>query len=181
MNRTCAIRCSCCGLDQNVSVALGEKQPVLSCARCTAHHDDTVESVLDREADHAAMYRHAILDAQDAASLAHGERDFYRDQLKDAYGEREVLIQALLQFDELHHYRGAQCACGVPGCRIVELLSNPRIARVIGTYDEHRHTMRELRKANPGVSTGEWDDVDVTLVYPHGEYRVGSGRHRTTA
>lgn len=180
MRRTRMIHCVCCGLDQNASVDEEEHGPVLSCVRCDSHGGDTIEAFAMREADHAAMFKHALVDAQDDTILARGERDFYREKMKAAYSSRELLVQVLSQIDDVHHIRGTRCACGRRGCRVVALLSDSRVARLIRRYDEERRTLRELRNANPDAWTDKWDYIDVSLVYPDRTRRTGRGRHRST-
>jgi hypothetical protein len=137
------------------------------------------EQVVRREAVHSAMFREALADAEDSAFLAHGERDFYRDQLTVTSADRRVLGQALVGVHELHHYRNNSCSCGLDDCAVAELVSAPSVARLIGTYDEELQTLRELRRANPGSVGAVWDEIDVTLVYPGGLTRAAVvGRHR---
>lgn len=178
MYRTRVIHCACCGLEQNVSVDGAEYRAVMSCGRCAPHRGDTTETFAMREADHAAMYRHALADAQDDTILAYGERDFYRDKMKVAYSSRELLVQVLSQIEHVHHHRGKRCACGKLNCRVVELLADPRVARLVRTYDEERRTLRELRNANPNAWTDKWDYIDESIVYPVRPRRNGGGRHR---
>lgn len=180
MLRTRVIHCVCCGLEQPVSVDDLDVRPVLSCPRCAEHRCDTLDSYATREADHARMYRHALVDAQDDVLLAHGERDFYRDRMKAAYGSRELLVQALAQIEHVHHARGKRCSCGKHDCKVLRVLGDPRVGRLVRTYDEERRTLRELRNANPEAWTERWDYIDVSLVYPRGERRSGPGRHRAT-
>ena len=182
MTRARMIRCSCCGLDQ-VVLAGPDDRPV-ACAQCAWHRNDNAEVALRTEAEHVRMLRLLLLDAQDAAGLAHDERDFYRDQLNQSYADLQLLTAALLLVDDRHHYRGDGCSCNEPQCAVADVLADPKIARLIGTYDEHRHVLRELRAANPGDPAGVWADIDVTLVYPRDE-RTGDttgeihvGRHR---
>lgn len=137
-----------------------------ACPQCAWHTGATAEDVIRAEVEHVRMYRYALLDAQDAATLAHGERDFYRDELNDSYAQLQLLSAALLIADDAHHYRGDICSCGAVRCPVVDVLSDAKIARLIGTYDEHRHVLRELRVANPSDDAGVWADIDVTLVYP---------------
>jgi hypothetical protein len=180
MHRTRVIHCACCGLEQNVTVD-DDERTVMSCVRCASHRGDTAEAFGIREADHAAMYRHALIDAQDDTILARGERDFYRDKMKSVYSTRELLVQVLSQVDHVHHYRGSRCVCGKSGCRVVELLDDPRVSRLIRTYDEERRTLRELRNANPDAWTDKWDYIDETIVYPSRAVRATAvGRHRAT-
>ncbi|MEO9139618.1 MAG: hypothetical protein ABI345_11185 [Jatrophihabitans sp.] len=123
------------------------------------------------------MYRSALEEAQDAVSLAHGERDFHRDRSEDAVKGSAVLVRTLTAIDDLHHDRGGRCSCGETFCAVQRLLAAPNVARLIGTYDDQQLTMMELRNANPGAFAPEWDFVDVTLVYPPRVMRSG-GRHR---
>jgi hypothetical protein len=177
------IRCSCCALDQAVFTDV-DAGPVV-CAQCAWHRNDSPHAAILAETEHVRMIRLALLDAQDTADLARGERDFYRDQLNQSYADLQLLTAALLLVDERHHYRGEECSCGDPRCSVVEVLADPKIARLIGTYDEHRHVLRELRAANPGDAAGVWADIDVTLVYPRGDAAitepVGIGRHRAAS
>ena len=182
MTRARTIRCSCCGLEQAV-LSEPDARPLV-CAQCAWHGSDSAQAAVQAETEHVRMFRFALLDAQDAADLAHDERDFYRDQLGDSYADNQVLTAALLLVDDRHHYRGDACSCGEPRCPVVDVLADPKIARLIGTYDEHRHVLRELRAANPGDGAGVWADVDVTLVYPKAERatqqtdEINVGRHR---
>lgn len=166
-------RCRCCDLDLDIQVDLDNPFAAPICTRCYMHQDD--EWI--RLVDHTAMYRHAMEDARDSAELAAGERTFYRDRANDHAKSGESLVRILTELDDLHHLRGTRCCCGLVDCRVMELLSDPGVARMIGTYDEERHTLFELRRANPGAWSEAWDDIDVTLVYPQRENR-GGGRHR---
>lgn len=174
MYRVRTARCRCCDLDTDIRVDLDDPFAPPVCARCYLHSDDD----WIRLADHVAMYRHAMQDAQDATDLAQSERTFYRDRANDHAKNGETLVRLLTEIDDLHHLRGTRCACGLADCRVMELLSDPGVARMIGTYDEQRHTLFELRRANPGAWSEEWDDIDVTLVYPQHGRRAGGGRHR---
>jgi hypothetical protein len=174
------IHCACCGLDQSAAVDEASNDPVIWCIRCIGHRGETIELVAVREADHATMYKHALLDAQDDTLLARGERDFYRDKMQSAYASREMLVRVLSQIDDDHHVRGTRCICGKRGCRVAGALSDPRVVQLIRNYDEERRTLRELRNANPDAWTDMWDYIDVTLVYPDRARRSGSGRHRST-
>jgi hypothetical protein len=176
MHGTRIIHCACCGLDQNAAGI--ESSAWTSCVRCASHRGDSIEAYARREADHAAMAKHALVDAQDDTVLARGERDYYRDKMKSAYDSRELLVQVLSQIDGVHHYRGKRCACGARGCRVVQMLADPKVARLIRTYDEERRTLRELRNANADAWTDKWDYIDVTLVYPNREQPGRAGRHR---
>jgi hypothetical protein len=105
-----------------------------------------------------------------------------RDRMKSAYESREMLVSVLSRIEDLHHPRGKGCACGKRRCRVVDVLSDPRVARLIRSYDEERRTLRELREANPELWADSWDYIDVTLVYPdqHGPRRAAErGRHRS--
>jgi hypothetical protein len=179
MHRTRLIRCSCCGLDRNARVD-DDATAVALCSRCTGHRRTTAETVAVLEADHAAMYKHAMIDAQDDLVLAHGERDFYRDKMHTAYRTRQLLVQVLAEIDEVHHQRGKRCACGRSGCRILGLLSDPRVGRLVRAYDEERRTLRELRNANPELWTEAWDYIDDALVYPPRPNQANPGRHRAS-
>ena len=125
-----AFRCRCCGLHQ-ASTFGTDRAGFHRCARCAEHADDTIEALAARDADHAAMYHHALIDAQDEALLAQGERDHYHTKMQAAYSSREVLVQVLAQIDDLHHVRGKRCSCGRRGCRVGALLADPRISRLI--------------------------------------------------
>lgn len=173
MYRVRTSRCRCCDLDLDIAVDVADPFGEPICARCFLHSDDEWL----RNLDHAAMYRHAMQDAIDDAELARGERTFYRDRANDHAKNGETLVSLLTELDDLHHLRGTRCCCGAVECRVMELLSDPGVARMIGTYDEQRHTLYELRRANPGAWAEEWDDIDVTLVYPQ-RSRGGAGRHR---
>jgi hypothetical protein len=161
--------------------------PPLACAQCAWHRHDTAEAAVRAEVEHVRMYRFALVDAQDAAVLAHDERDFYRDQLNQSYADAQLMTAALLLVDEQHHFRGDECSCGDARCTVVDVLADPKIARLIGTYDEHRHVLRELRAANPGDRAGVWADIDVTIVYPktHRDEQLTDeihiGRHRAVS
>lgn len=174
MYRVRTATCCCCQLDLEIAVDLDDPFAAPVCARCFMHQDDDHIRLVD----HVAMYRHAMDDARDATDLAQGERTFYRDRANDHAKNGESLVRILTQIDDLHHLRGTRCVCGIVECRVMELLSDPGVARMIGTYDEQRHTLYELRLANPGAWSEEWDDIDVTLVYP--QRAGGAGRHRAT-
>lgn len=134
-----------------------------------------------READHAQLYRRALTDAQDDILLANTERDWSREEMQSAFENRSVLIRALSAIEEEHHFRGGRCACGRRGCRTAESLSDPRVSRLLRSFDEEQRTLHELRVANPELWADPddelWDFVDVTLVYPKRERRT-AGRHR---
>lgn len=174
------IHCACCGLDQNAAADETDVRPWAICVRCATHRGDSVEEYARREADHATMCKHALVDAQDDTILARSERDHFRDRMKAAYSSRELLVKVLSRIDDEHHYRGKRCVCGARGCRVVQVLADPKVARLIRSYDEERRTLRELRNANPDAWTDRWDYIDVTLVYPKREHRGGVGRHRAT-
>lgn len=177
MHEVTSFRCKCCGLHQAPTFG-SDRVALHRCARCAEHSDDTIEDLAARDADHAAMYHHALMDAQDETLLAQGERDHYRAKMQAAYSSREVLVQVLSQLDDQHHLRGKRCSCGRRGCRVAGLLADPRVARLIHLYDEVRRTLRELRDANPDRWIEKWDYIDVSLVYP-GVHRASSrGRHR---
>ncbi len=182
MTHARAVRCSCCSLVHPILVDSPAGPQV--CAQCAWHRSDSPAAAVRTEIEHVRMFRLALLDAQDAADLAHDERDFYRDQLNDSYADLQLLTAALLLVDDAHHYRGDECSCGDPRCSVVGVMADAKIARLIGTYDEHRHVLRELRAANPGDPAGVWADIDVTLVYPRGERiepvtdEINIGRHR---
>jgi transposase-like protein len=174
------IRCACCGLRHPAPAQTGDPALRRTCVRCAAHTDDTVASVAARESDHASMYSHALIDAQDEAILARGERDLYYDKMHAAYASRELLVQVLSQVEDAHHHRGKRCVCGKRACRVAAAVSDPRVARLIRTYDEVQRTLRELRNANPDGWTEKWDYIDVSLVYPQARRHSGRGRHRAT-
>jgi hypothetical protein len=100
--------------------------------------------------------------------------------MKSAYDSRETLVAVLSRIEDLHHPRGKGCSCGKRRCRVIDILSDPRIARLIRSYDEERRTLRELRDANPELWADSWDYIDVTLVYPETHRRPERGRHRST-
>ncbi len=177
MHDMSAFRCKCCGLQQASTFAM-DRAGFHRCARCAQHSDDTIDDLAARDADHAAMYHHAMIDAQDEALLAQGERDHYHAKMQAAYTSREVLVQVLAQIDDLHHARGRRCSCGRRGCRVAALLADPRVSRLVRTYDEVRRTLRELRDANPDRWVETWDYIDVSLVYPAAHRAPSRGRHR---
>ncbi len=178
MTRVRTVRCECCGLDQDVYVANGVAATT-RCEPCRTHSGTAPEQVVRREATHSAMFRGAVAEAEDAAFLAYGERDFYRDQLTVTTADRRVLGQALVGVHELHHYRGNSCCCGLTDCPVADVVGSPSVARLIGTYDEEMQTLRALHRANPGAVGAVWDEIDVTLVYPGGVTRAAIvGRHR---
>jgi hypothetical protein len=180
MRGTRTIHCACCGLEQSALVDDARPVPATLCPRCDAHRGDALAVAARREADHAAMYRHALHDAQDDALLAQSERDHYRDRMKSAYDSREMLVAALSRIEELHHPRGRGCSCGKRWCRVTDVLADPRIARLIQAYAEERRTLRELRESNPELWSDTWDYIDVTLVYPErAPRRPERGRHRS--
>ncbi len=166
-------RCVCCELEHDIAVDADSPFQPSICSRCYLHQGDEVLC----QRDHAAMYRRALDDAQDATELAHGERDFYRQRAARSARSGEALVRVLSRIESLHHDRGGRCCCGEAGCTVQELLADPAVARLIGTYDEEQHTLYELRRANPGAFAQEWDYVDVTLVYPP-RARRPVGRHR---
>jgi hypothetical protein len=168
-------RCTCCELDLDIAIDADRPFDKPICARCYLHQDDD----WIRVHDHASMYRHALADAVDETDLALGERDFYRDRATANAKSGEALVRVLTEIDDLHHDRGTRCSCGLSDCRVMDLVADPAVARMIGTYDEQRHTLYELRRANPGAWAEEWEDIDVTLVYPQRSQRPG-GRHRST-
>lgn len=178
MRGTCMIHCACCGLEQSAIVDDEQAEPATCCVRCTGHRGDALTVVARREAEHAAMYKHALHDAQDDALLAQSERDHYRDRMRSAYETREMLVRTLSRIDDLHHPRGRGCSCGRRRCRVIEALADPRVARLIRTYDEERRTLRALREANPELWSDAWDFIDVALVYPERPRRGDRGRHR---
>lgn len=177
MHRTWLIRCRCCGLDQ-AAPPTEDGKSVSTCSRCTGHRSDSDAAVAVREADHAAMYKHAMINAQDDLVLACGERDFYRQKMQTAYNTRQLLVETLAQVDQVHHLRGRRCACGRPGCRIPALLGDPRIARLVRSFDEQQRTLRELRNANPELWAEAWDYIDDAIVYAPRGGRGTPGRHR---
>jgi hypothetical protein len=150
------------------------------CVRCREHSDETIEDVASRETDHAAMYHRALFDAQDEALLAQGERDYFRDKMHVAYSSRELLVQVLSEIEHLHHPRGKRCSCGRRNCAILAQLGDPRVARLVRTYDEVQRTLRELHDANPDRWIDKWDYIDVSLVYPEPRRHHSGGRHRAT-
>ncbi|HET6877528.1 MAG TPA: hypothetical protein VFH38_08370 [Jatrophihabitans sp.] len=153
--------------------------PLVRCVRCRSHDGDSVEAVARRDGDHVELYKHALVEAQNDAVLAESERDVYRDQMQAAYGTREMLVKIMSEIDAVHHVRGNRCACGKRGCKVVRLLGDPRVARLIRGYDEEQRTLRELRNANPELWAETWDCIDVTLVYPQRQQqRPTAGRHR---
>ena len=151
--------------------------PLVRCVRCRSHDGDSLEAVARREGDHVELYKHALIEAQNDTVLAESERDVYRDQMQAAYGTREMLVKIMSEIDEIHHYRGSRCVCGKRTCKVVELLAEPRVARLVRSFDEERRTLRELRNANPELWAETWDCIDVTLVYPN-QQRSTAGRHR---
>lgn len=175
LHGTSQLRCRCCNLPHAVPYVDDRSAPAL-CARCREHADD----IAAREADHAAMYHHALFDAQDEALLAQGERDHYRDKMHVAYSSRELLVSVLSDIDHLHHIRGKRCSCGRRGCPIAALLADPRVARLVRMYEEVQRTLRELHDANPDRWIDKWDYIDVSLVYPEQRRRSSGGRHRAT-
>ena len=178
MHSTTQFRCTCCGLHQ-----LGQPDDRASlklCVRCREHSDDTIENLAAREADHAAMYHRELFDAQDEALLAQGERDHYRDKMQASYASRELLVQVLSEIEHLHHLRGKRCRCGRRGCPIATKLADPRVARLVRTYDEAQRTLRELHDANLDRWVDKWDYIDVSLVYPEPRRHSSRGRHRAT-
>ena len=182
MRSTRVIHCACCGLEQHALVDSVRPLPTLWCMRCEGHQGDTLTMVARREADHVALYRHALHDAQDDVLLARRERDHVRDRMKSAYDSREMLVGILSRIEDLHHPRGKGCSCGKRRCRVIDVLSYPRVSRLIRSYDEERRTLRELREANPDMWADSWDYIDVTLVYPEREQSrrpVDRGRHRS--
>lgn len=169
--RTC--RCACCQLDMDIAVDVERPRGAPVCTRCRLHRDD--EFVGNQ--DHAAMYRLALAEAQDETSLIQGERDFYRERSVNTAKNAETLIGVLTRLDDLHHDRGARCSCGETSCPVLDVLAEPAVSRLIGTYDEHQQTLYELRRANPDAWSHEWDYIDVTLVYPP-RSDDSAGRHR---
>lgn len=174
---TTGFRCTCCGLLQATRYD-SDHLAAKICYRCREHSDATVQDLAARETDHAAMYSHALFNAQDDILLAQGERDHYRVKMQSAYASRELLVQVLSQVDHLHHLRGKRCRCGRRGCKIATLLADPRVARLVRTYDELQRTLRELHEANPDRWIDKWDYIDVTLVYPERRRDSRRGRHR---
>jgi hypothetical protein len=148
--------------------------------RCENHQGETLTMVARREAEHATMLRHALHEAQDDVLLARRERDHVRDRMKSAYDSRELLVGVLSRIEDLHHARGKGCSCGKRRCRVIDVLSDPRVSRLIRSYDEERRTLRQLRDANPEMWADSWDYIDVTLVYPEQHRRPDRGRHRST-
>jgi hypothetical protein len=59
-------------------------------------------------------------------------------------------------------------------------LGDPRVARLVRTYDEVQRTLRELHDANPDRWIDKWDYIDVSLVYPEPRRHHSGGRHRAT-
>jgi hypothetical protein len=167
----------CCGLQQEAQHC-DDRAPLKVCVRCRHHSDDTVEDRAARETDHVAMYHRALFDAQDEVLLAQDERDYYRGKMQAAYASRELLVQVLAGIDHMHHLRGKRCVCGRRACPIAALLADPRVARLVRTYDEVHRTMRELRAANPDAWVDKWDYIDVSLVYPEPRRHSSRGRHR---
>jgi hypothetical protein len=176
LHGTTEFRCTCCGLHQTARLGDG-LATVKVCARCREHSDDTLEQLAAREADHAAMYHRALFDAQDEALLAQGERDHYHAKMHAAYASRELLVQVLSDIANHHHPRGRRCRCGKRGCPVLTRLSDPRVARLVRTYDEVQRTLRELHEANPDRWIDKWDYIDVSLVYPERRH-TSRGRHR---
>lgn len=181
MRGTGLIHCACCGLEQGAALDVQDGGvAAVWCTRCAAHRGESVEQLAARQAEHVAMLERALLDAQDDAVLARGERDHFRDRMQLAYSSRELLVRVLAQIDEAHHMRGTRCACGRRGCRVVGLLADPRIVRMIRSYGEQQRVLRELRNANPDAWTDRWDYIDVSVVYPEPPRRARGGRHRRT-
>ena len=177
LHGTTQFRCLCCGLHQTAQYG-DDGVPAAICIRCREHSDDTVERLAAREAEHAAMCRRALFDAQDEALLAQGERDHYRDKMQAAYSSRELLVKVLAEIDHLHHRRGRRCSCGRRSCSVEARLADPRVARLVRRYDEVQRTLRELHEANPDRWIDRWDYIDVSVVYPEPRRRSGRGRHR---
>jgi hypothetical protein len=178
VQHTRVVHCVCCALEQPAPPAarhIAHNAP--RCVRCVDHDGTSLAEVARREADHAQLYRRALADAQDEIFFAHSERDVYADRTDAAYATRELLVRALSQIDAHHHYRGSRCSCGRRGCRVVEVLADPRVSRLVRSYDEEKRTLRELRIANPELWGDSWDDIDVTLVYPKPRKKA-AGRHR---
>jgi hypothetical protein len=175
---TRVIHCACCALEQPAPRSFIEGD-VPRCLRCVDHQGGAIADVARRESDHAQLYRRALIDTQDDVLLARSERDFCQDKMQTVYETRELLVKVLADIESLHHYRGNRCSCGKRGCRVMELVADPRVARLIRSYDEERRTLRELRNANPDLWAESWDYIDVTLVYPEQERRAG-GRHRAS-
>lgn len=179
MHGTTQFRCTCCGLHQDAPRG-GDRTNLKLCVRCREHSDDSVDDLAARDADHVAMYHRALFDAQDEELLAQGERDYYRVKMQAAYASREVLVQVLADIEHLHHLRGKRCTCGRRACPIAVRLADPRVARLVRTYDEMHRTMRELRAANPDAWVDKWDYIDVSVVYPEPRRQSSRGRHRAS-
>lgn len=177
MQHARVIHCVCCALDQPAPPAARDTGGAPHCVRCLDHGGESLADVARREADHAQLYRRSLSDAQDDILFAQGERDVYQDKIQAAYATRELLVRTLSRIDAHHHYRGTRCSCGKRRCRVVEVLSDPRVARLVRSYDEERRTLRELRDANPELWGDSWDYIDVTLVYPK-PTKKAVGRHR---
>lgn len=177
MRGTRVLHCACCALEQPAPRDFVEGSAP-RCLRCLDHHGATIADVARRESDHAQLYRRALIDAQDDVLLARSERDYCSDKMQAAYDTREMLVKVLADIESHHHPRGNRCSCGKRGCRVGELLADPRVARLIRSYDEERRTLRELRNANPDLWAESWDYIDVTMVYPARARRSGTGRHR---
>jgi len=147
--------------------------------RCLEHHGVTLADIARREADHVQLYRRALADAQDEIFFAQSERDVYGDRVQAAYAARDLLVRTLARVGAVHHSRGGRCSCGRRGCRVADVLAEPRVARLVRGYDEEQRVLRELRTANPELWGDSWDDIDVTLVYPTRKKKA-AGRHRAS-
>ena len=160
-------RCACCELDRAMLVDDSV------CTACAQHG-----SGAEVERDHATLYRRSLIAAQDETDLARGERDFHRDRAAENDRNNATLVRVLVELEGLHGDRGAGCSCGEADCRVRALIGAPAVSRLIGTFDEHRHTLSELRRANPGLLPPEPDWVDVAVSHPRPRPRVAGPRQR---
>lgn len=179
MQHTRVIHCVCCTLDQPAAPAALDAGDAPRCVRCLEHHGVTLADIARREADHVQLYRRALADAQDEIFFAQSERDVYGDRVQAAYAARDLLVRTLARVGAVHHSRGGRCSCGRRGCRVADVLAEPRVARLVRGYDEEQRVLRELRTANPELWGDSWDDIDVTLVYPTRKKKA-AGRHRAS-
>lgn len=116
--RTC--RCSCFGLEKDITIDLQAPSAPPVCARCDSHG---VASRLSDD-DHVALYARALEDAKDETSLAHGDRDFYRNRSLEVSKAAGTLIRALTAVDSLHHERGGAATVGMPCVRCNDCAPN---------------------------------------------------------
>lgn len=157
------IHCQCCDLDHDLRVEDTFFGAIERCPACQRHMGADDATKIRRGTEHVAMYREALIEAENDADRAYRKAEDNWQRMKSAYRTREMVVRALWEISERHHLTPKGCKCGRRDCKVGDILDRRGVERLVTEYDAKQERLWHARHDDDDVWVEEWDELDPVI------------------